>query len=411
MTCERTQRVTTIKKNGMLPAVGLLALLQAVPAIAENSLITTPYQIAITTGGLVPEHLRGLSPGAIGRISLGLPLRPGAYVDVNVFGANAAGKTFGAYQSGNETTLGGGLDLRLERLGDLLDYILIFGGGYSNAQRKGVSINAPYVNIGWGLGYELTPTLALRGEVRGMARLNRAFIADRGVTYDAIASVGLVYSFGQAAAAATPWPNSAPVVPSSLPATPPDRLEVAIEPSPEPPVPPLPSVAAAAAAAASLPSRAVAPPAVAVAPKVVPRVLSAQDACPTAPKSAATDAAGCLVPQELWLSGDDFFDSLASVRLLPSGDAALSAIAESLIKNPALHVEISVNADSLEYGADNYKAAVQLSNLLTRRLFELGVPAVRITDAGVSQSSTAGKKKTASVVDKTHRVHVRLVLR
>ena len=399
----------TIKKGWMLPAIGVLALGQAGWANAENSLLSTPYQISVTAGGFVPEHLRDLSPGAIGRISLGLPLRPGAYVDVNVFGANAAGKTSGQSASGNETTLGGGLDLRLERLGDVLDYVLLFGGGYSNAQRKGESINAPYINIGWGLGYELTPTLALRGEVRGMARLNRAFIADRGVTYDAIASVGLVYSFGHPAGVATAWPNAVPTLPP-LPATPPERMEVAIEPAPEIPVPPLPSAASAAAAAASS-SRVIPPAATAVAPRVVPRVLTAQDACPPAPQSTLIDAAGCLTAQEFWLSGDDFFDSLASVRLLASADAALVAIAESLIKNPALHAEISVNADSLDYGPDSYKAAVQLSNLLTRRLFELGVPAARITDAGVSQSTTVGKKKQAGIVDKTRRVRVRLVQR
>lgn len=349
----------------------LLGLFCSVAA-AQSSLVSTPYQLAISAGGVLPEDLRGLNPGAVSRVSLGIPLRPGAYLDASFFGLRAAGENSG----GSETSLGGGLDLRLERLDERINYLFLFGGGYSRTQRNSNDINAPYINAGWGISYELSPSLALRSEIRGMARFDKSFIPGRGVTYDALATLGLVFNLGQSPRSERrPESRAAPTIDS-----------VALPPPVLPPPAPTP-------------------------PRVVHRVYSATDPCPAAPAGAAVDADGCLGDQRLVLPRSDFFSSVASTELLSAGDAALAALAVSLLKRPELFAEINVHTSSEGYADDNLKASAAQAAAIETRLYQMGAVEGQITASGIGEERPRANEISEAAAASNRRIDIRLVRR
>ena len=309
---------------------------------------------------------------------MGIPLRPGAYVDASVFVQSAAGKG----SNPKERTLGGGADLRLERLGERFTFLFLVGGGYGNSKRGGETINAPYANIGWGLGYELTRDLSLRYEMRGIARYDDAFVAGRSVSYDVTASVGWVYSLGQKAP--TPY-------------TPRATVEVATEP---------PAILPETALPAVPPPPLVAPPA-----RVVARVISPEDLCPPAPAKALVDANGCLSPQKLILPRTEFFDSAEATEIRSTGDAALAAVAATLVKNPALFADISVHTDTAGFGEDNLKASAAQAALLSQRLFQLGAAPDRLSTEGLGEERPIASEDTEVGIEKNQRVEIKITTR
>lgn len=345
-------------RQGSFIAVTALALSGAASA-AESTLVSTPWQLGFSVGAVVPENLRGVSTGPLGRLSVGIPLRPGAYLEANVFGFNAAGDA----GREDERTFGGGLDLRLERLGqDRLRYLFLFGGGYSTAERGKQSISAPYANIGYGIGYELIPALELRGEIRGLVRLDEGFIPGRGVTYDATTSVGLVYRFG-----------GQPIVvyESSRPEE-------------------------APAVAAVLPVR------------VVPQ---AADPCPAAPDGALLDASGCLLPQLLLLPRSTFFKDQESFSVLGSGEAALTALAVSLLKDPRLHAEITVHSETRGDAATHMALTQSQAGVLSRHLREQGIADDRFSATGLGGMRPLAKEISETAIEQNRRVEINLVRR
>jgi len=346
-------------------------------ASAQSSLVSTPYQLGIFVGGVLPEDLRGLSPAPAGRINLGIPLRPGAYVDASVFGFHSAGEG----NNSNETSLGAGLDLRLERLDQRFSYLFLFGGGYSRAKQSQRVINAPYVDVGWGVGYELSPKLSLRSELRGMARFDKSFIAGRGVTYDALATVGLVFNLGEA-----------------------PRVEQRSAPTAPPVVAP-PPIAPAASMRFPLVMPALPHS------QVVPRVYSADDPCPKAPPDTQVDAEGCLEVQHFILPRSVFFSSLASNTVLTDGDAALAAVVVSLLKHPELYAEINVHTDTDGYADDNLNATTAQAAALSSRLYQLGAVAGRFTATGIGEERPRANEINDSAKARNQRIDIRITHR
>lgn len=365
-----------IKKGCHLAALTLTAW--APNALAESTLLSTPWQIGSTVGGVLPENLRGVSPGPLARTFVGIPLRPGAYVDASVFVQSAAGKD----SNPKERTLGGGADLRLERLGDRFTFLFLVGGGYANSKRGSETINAPYANIGWGLGYELNRDFSLRYEMRGIARFDDAFVRGRSVSYDATASVGWVYSFGQKAP--TPYtPNATVQVATAPPVS-------------------IPEVA--------LPE-ALPPPLVVAPARVVARVISPEDLCPPAPAASLVDAKGCLSPQKLVLPRTVFFASAEATEIRSTGDAALAAVATSLVKNPALFADISVHTDTAGFGEDNLKTSSAQAALLSQRLFQLGAAPDRLSTEGLGEEHPIASEDTEVGIEKNQRVEINITTR
>ncbi|MES2884619.1 MAG: OmpA family protein [Pseudomonadota bacterium] len=348
-------------RQGSFLAIAALASCGAASA-ADSTLVSTPWQLGFSVGGVLPENLRGVSPGPLARLSVGLPLRPGAYLEANVFGFRASGDA----GRDDEQTLGGGLDLRLERLGeDRLRYLFLFGGGYSATERGSDTISAPYANIGYGIGYELIPALELRAEIRGLVRIDKGFIPGRGVTYDATSSVGLVYRLGR---------EPTVVYESS-------RLAEA------------PPIAAAAPA------------------RLVPNVASLDARCPVAPDGARVDASGCLLPQRLLLPRSAFFKAQTGFAMQGSGDAALYSLAMSLLKDPQLHAEISVHSEARGDPSRLMALTQSQADVLARELLRQGITIERFSATGLGGSQPLTREASEAAIEQNRRVEINLIRR
>lgn len=348
-------------RQGSLLAIAALASC-GMAAAADSTLVSTPWQLGFSVGGVLPENLRGVSPGPLGRLSVGLPLRPGAYLEANVFGFRASGEQ----GQTDERTLGGGLDLRLERLGEeRLNHLFLVGGGYSATERGSESIGAPYANIGYGIGYELAPALELRAEIRGLVRIDKGFIPGRGVTYDGSSSVGLVYRLGS---------QPAVVYESS-------RIAEA------------PPIAAAAPA------------------RLVPNVASVDARCPVAPDGALVDAAGCLLPQRLLLPRSAFFNAQTGFAIQSSGDAALAALAMSLLKDPQLHAEISVHSEARGDPSRLMALTQSQADVLARELLRQGIAAERFSATGLGGRQPLTREISEAATEQNRRVEIDLIRR
>lgn len=347
-------------RQGCFLALAAFAACGAAHA-ADSTLVSQPWQLGFSVGGVLPEDLRGVSPGPLGRLSVGIPLRPGAYLEANVFGFSASGDQ----GSEDEQTLGGGLDLRLERLGEeRLRYLFLFGGGYSSTERGSTTIGAPYVNIGYGIGYELNPALELRAEIRGLARLDEGFVSGRGVTYDATGSVGLVYRLGRQP---TVVYESSRVAEAALPA-----------------------------AAPAL---------------VSPDVASADGRCPAAPDGALLDGSGCLVAQRLLLPRSAFFNAQTGFALQGSGAAALTNLAASLLKDPRLYAEISVHGEASGDAASLMALTESQASVLARELYRQGITDERFSATGLGGTQPLAREVSEAAIEQNRRVEISLILR
>ncbi|TAJ52175.1 MAG: OmpA family protein [Nevskiaceae bacterium] len=349
-----------------------LTLAVALPAtaLAQSSLLSTPWYIGGNVGVVVPESLRGVSTGGQGRLLVGIPLRPQAFLEVSGFGISAEGKD-GAPK---ETTLGGGLDLRLESLGEKFNFLFLVGAGYSQAKRDEVKVNAPYVNVGWGVETDLLPSLSLRTELRGLARFGDEFIAGRGVTYDAMASVGLVKRFGRRPTEsnrAAPPPVAPPPVAPALqsPALP-----------PQPPVP---------------------------APAVAAPAIDYLSGCPAAPANAKTDASGCLVAQNYVLPRSRLLQGEGG-SLSDEADAVLAPFAAALRRQPGLGLELVVHTDTLGQQSYNLDLTIKMAERLRDRLVELGAPAGQIETIGAGESEPIANEIDEAGRDRNRRVELNL---
>ncbi|ROH91902.1 OmpA family protein [Stagnimonas aquatica] len=332
-------------------------------AMAQSSLLSTPWYVGGNVGVVQPESLRGLSTGGQARLLVGVPLRPQAFLEVTGFGISVEGKD----GQPKEDTLGGGLDLRLESLGEDLNFLFLVGGGYSQTKRDSVKVNAPYVNIGWGVETDLLPSLSLRAELRGLARFGEEFIPGRGVSYDALATVGLVKRFG-------------------------GRPAVAVTP-PAPPAPPL------------LPS--LPPP---VAPVIAAAPVAAVDysgGCPPAPEGTKTDSSGCLVAQNYVLPRSRLLQGENGV-LRPDADQVLAPFAAALSRQSGLGLELVVHTDTLGQQSYNLDLTIKMAERLRDRLVELGAASSQIEAIGAGESEPIANEADEAGREKNRRVELNL---
>jgi outer membrane protein OmpA-like peptidoglycan-associated protein len=335
------------------------------------------------TSGVLPENLRGLSPGAGGRLTLGVPLRPRAAVEVSLLGFRAAGEE----GLPPERTLGAGLDLRLESLGEQVTTLFLAGGGYSQTRRAEERISAPFANIGWGLEYDVGRFIAVRGDARGVVRFADGFIEGRGVTYDAVLSLGLTYRFGagserrrsassqeMATSAATTFPPAAATAMPPMVAQP--SLPVADDSAPV-----------------------LSPPET----LQVPAIVDAPN-CPPPQVNAQLDATGCLLPQRFTVPRAQFFDGLTTSVLEPTAEPLLLALTSVLRRNPGMQLEVAVHTDSEGFADDNLQATAALAVLLKQRLVSLGADPSRVESKGMGEQSPAANEDSAVGIEKNRRV-------
>lgn len=361
--------MSTSSKHGRTRAGIALVLALPVLAQAQSSLVDAPWYVGLSAGGVAPENLREVSPGANARLLVGIPLRPQASLEANIFGLSLPGKN--GFE--DERTGGAGLDLRLESLGQRVDYLFVVGGGYSQARRDGVKISAPYANIGWGLELDLGSAWALRSELRGLVRFSDELVLGRGVSYDALLNAGVVYRFGKPAVQTRAAPAAAPA----------------------PSLPPAPAISAAA-----LPP--VAPP---VAPLPPPPDFSG--GCPLAPAGFQTDSEGCLVAQKLTIPRAQLFEG-ESASLRPDASQTLMALAAALRRQPALRVDLTVHTDTLGTQAYNLDLTTRMADQLRESLVNMGVAGRQIQASGAGEVLPIANEIDDAGRAQNRRINIRL---
>lgn len=361
-------------------AVGCLAPL---PALAQDFVPPVPDIAAMLTGTW-SEDLRGVtSPGFGGRLVLGFPLRSQASIELSGFSLNIP--TDSALRE--ERIQGGGLDLRLEKLGDRHRTLFLAGGGHSYARRGREQANAPYANIGWGVEYELRDWLGLRAEARGMARFSDRFIEGRGVTYDALFSFGLIVKQRPFAPARDERVFQKPVEEGVADTSPVLQTTGLAEPVVRPAMP-LPDQSAAVMDRPADP---------------VPAIVDAPS-CPPPQVDARLDATGCLVTQRFTVPRARFFSTLGDKAVSAAGEPVLVALAAVLRRTPDMRVDIAVHTDSVGFADDNIQGTQALANLLRERLLALGADASRIQAEGLGEQSPAASEDTDAGIEKNRRV-------
>ena len=367
-------------RHGRVWALGALVMAAASGAQAQ-SLVDTPWYVGAGVGVVQPESLRDLEPGAQGRVLLGIPLRPQAYLEASVFGMLPDGKG----STGKETTLGGGLDLRLMSLGERYNFLFLAGGGYSQARRSGERANAPYANIGWGVELDLGPSTALRTELRGLARFSDDFIAGRGVSYDGLLTVGLTQRFG----GQQPVQAAPPPVRSATPPPPPVAPPVVATAPALPPVPPPPPTDR---------SDAVYAPAL--------RALDSSRCAPT-PTGLQGDTEGCLAVQRSVVPRTRLFSG-ESARLADDADDLLVPLAVTLLRQPDLKAEVVVHTDTLGLQSTNLDLTVNMADQIRARLLAYGVPASQMEVLGMGESEPRHNEDSEAGRARNRRVEINL---
>lgn len=345
-----------------------LALAACSAAQAQSSLLSTPWYISAGVGGVLPESLRDQQPGPQGRLLVGIPLRPQAFLEASVFGLSPSGKN----GQPDETSYGAGLDLKLESLGDHLNYLFLAGGGYAQAKRGGDKVNAPYANIGWGAELELAPLLAIRTELRGLVRFSDDFIAGRGVTYDGLLTVGLTKRFGR-----TPPPASR--------AAPPPPVAPYMPPPPPPVAPELPATAELS----------------------MPLLALDLSHCPSVPAGVKAAADSCLVPQRSVLARTRLF-AAESARLSDTADDLLVPVVISLRRQPDLKLEMVVHTDTLGLQSQNLDLTLKMADQIHERLLQYGVPAAQMEVLGVGESEPIANEVDDAAREKNRRLELNL---
>lgn len=240
-------------------------------------------------------------------------------------------------------------------------YVLV-GGGQSRVRVDATagnrtSLDTTIVNAAVGAFYQLTDSLALRGEVRGVQYVEDSVQNN----VDGIASVGVVYGFGAKKAAAI-----APVV--------------------------LAPVAAPVAAAPADDDK--------------DGVLNNADKCPNTPTTVVVDADGCpkMLTETVAKEIRVLFDTNKSV-VKPAFNAEIEAVAKLMKEYPTAKVEVQGHTDSRGNAQANDKLSQDRANAVAAVLSKnYGIAADRITAKGYGAAQPVADNKTAEGQAKNRRV-------
>lgn len=204
--------MTPIRKMLAGSAVALL-FSAGLPAHAAHDQDDQKY-IGVMGLGYFPDSALDLDNGGGARAYFGIPLQPNLNLEFNAFG-------YGADPEDDTQKyvkqFGLGVDLMAPLTRGVFTPFLLLGGGYNRGEQEGTQrSDNGYANAGLGALLDLGKGWALRGEGRYVALFpdSDANLPD-GRYDDAVAGLGLQYTFQKAAVAPPPAP--APIPPPPLP--------------------------------------------------------------------------------------------------------------------------------------------------------------------------------------------------
>jgi outer membrane protein OmpA-like peptidoglycan-associated protein len=138
-------------------------------------------------------------------------------------------------------------------------------------------------------------------------------------------------------------------------------------------------------------------------------VTDDKDRCPHTPPGVKVDAEGCQVLFEptrksLILEGVNF--ETGKAELTPESRAILDGVAESLVANAEVRVQVGGHTDNTGSAALNKRLSAARANAVREYLIAKGVAASRLTAAGYGPSKPIASNKTAAGRAQNRRVEL-----
>jgi outer membrane protein OmpA-like peptidoglycan-associated protein len=138
-------------------------------------------------------------------------------------------------------------------------------------------------------------------------------------------------------------------------------------------------------------------------------VTDDKDRCPHTPAGVKVDEEGCQVlfeqaKKSLILEGVNF--ATGKAELTPESQTILEGVAESLVANEEIKVQVGGHTDNTGSAAVNKRLSAARANAVREYLISKGVAANRLTAAGFGPSKPIASNKTAEGRAQTRRVEL-----
>jgi outer membrane protein OmpA-like peptidoglycan-associated protein len=139
------------------------------------------------------------------------------------------------------------------------------------------------------------------------------------------------------------------------------------------------------------------------------QVIDSADRCPSTPRGTAVDAEGCQVlfqptKKTLILEGVNFETGKAT--LTPESETILNGVAESLVANDSIKVQVAGHTDNTGSSAVNARLSKQRAEAVRQFLVAHGVAEDRLTAKGFGPSKPIASNKTAEGRAQNRRVEL-----
>lgn len=336
--------------------------------------------------GYFPDSSLNLDDGAGMRGYFGIPLTPGLNLEFNGFGYNAQPEEGGSHLK----QYGAGVDLMAPFMkGNITPFFLI-GGGYNRLETSGEPrLDNAYANAGLGLLFDLGKGWGIRAEGRYVALfLDSKADAEDDTLDDAVAGLGLQYTFQKA-------------VP---PAPPP----------PPPPPPPAPKDSDGDGVLDGVDQCPNTPKGVQVDTRGCPLdsdgdgVPDYLDKCPNTTKGLKVDATGCVRDaQTIVLQNVNFEFNKDTLTVDAKG--VLNDVAKGLVSQPDLKVEIAGHTDSKGSNSYNQKLSERRAASVKSYLISQGVGASQLVSKGYGEVQPVATNDTDAGRAQNRRVEFRVL--
>ncbi|MGQ0586663.1 MAG: OmpA family protein [Gammaproteobacteria bacterium] len=134
-------------------------------------------------------------------------------------------------------------------------------------------------------------------------------------------------------------------------------------------------------------------------PKVEPKdsdgdgVDDTIDQCPGNFRATAVDARGCVLLDQLVLTGTNF--EMGSATLKAEAAPTLRLVVQAMLANPGLQVEVGGHTDSVGPDALNQRLSLRRANSVKDFLVGEGIDAARLAAVGYGEAAPAESNETA----------------
>lgn len=341
--------------------------------------------------GYFGDSALDLDTGAGGRVFFGIPLDPRLNLELNYFAYGAEPEDAGVAYLKQQ---GLGVDLMAPLTKGNVVPFLLFGGGFNRAESRDIGrANNGYANAGLGALFDLGEGWALRAEGRYVALFPEAeFNVDKGHLDDAVAGLGIQYTFQKPVPPPPPPPPPVVIVPPPPPPADSDQDGVPDKTDQCPNTPPGVQVDVRGC------------------PLDTDRdgVPDYLDKCPNTTRGLKVDATGCVrEAQTIVLQNVNFeFDKDA---LTTDAQGVLADVAKGLVSQTDLKVEIAGHTDSKGSNAYNQRLSDRRAAAVKAFLVSQGVASGQLVSKGYGESQPVAGNENETGRAQNRRVEFRVL--